>query len=99
MSEKQNEKEINLKGSKTIKSPNKNTIFADTTRQIRISLPKLPFDEIAKQQNLSRPLREALKKAYGWNNSSLLTVDELNKATQKWLSLKPSDERKRGRVQ
>ena len=52
---------------------------------------KLPFIEVAKEQNISRPLREALKRAFGWKDSTPLTVNKLQKATQKWLATRPRD--------
>ena len=78
--------------NKKINELNKNPLHDDKTREIKVSLPKLPFNELAKQKNLSWPLKESLKTAYGWNNSTLLTMDELNEFCEKWLGLKPSDE-------
>ena len=51
-------------------------------------ITRQPFLELAKQQNIARPLAAALKEAYNWTNSTMLTIDELCEGMTRWLGIK-----------
>ena len=52
------------------------------------TITRQPFLELAKQQNIARPLAAALKEAYNWTNSTMLTIDELCEGMTRWLGIK-----------